>query len=97
MGYVSSSCLSILSKCSAFNTNRKIFFCFFQLVCFKLQKYFLNYNYFYKKKRAWPNSSIEVKSSESPVYLKQLPSLEERPPYGFPVWDPRVNFFNYFL
>ena len=28
-----------------------------------------------------------------PVVLKQMPSLEELPPYGFTVWDPRVTKF----
>ena len=29
-----------------------------------------------------------------PVILKSMPTIEEQPPYGFPVWDPRVlNFF----
>lgn len=26
-----------------------------------------------------------------PVILKQMPSKDEMPPYGFPVWDPRFN------
>lgn len=26
-----------------------------------------------------------------PVILKQMPTKDEMPPYGFPVWDPRFN------
>ncbi len=38
----------------------------------------------------WPNST---NSMGLPVILKQMPSIEELPPYGFPVWDPRVNVY----
>jgi poly(A) polymerase len=37
----------------------------------------------------WPNSMANVMGC--PVILKQMPSMEEMPPYGFPVWDPRFN------
>ncbi|CAF0822558.1 unnamed protein product [Brachionus calyciflorus] len=37
----------------------------------------------------WPNSQNNINGC--PVILKQMPSLEEMPPYGFPVWDPRFN------
>jgi len=36
----------------------------------------------------WPNSTSAM---GLPVVLKQMPSIEELPPYGFPVWDPRVR------
>jgi poly(A) polymerase len=36
----------------------------------------------------WPNSSSSI---GLPVILKQMPSMEEMPPYGFTVWDPRFN------
>ena len=39
----------------------------------------------------WPNSNAG--SMGLPVILKQMPTLEELPPYGFPVWDPRVSRF----
>lgn len=35
----------------------------------------------------WPNSNTNAMGL--PVILKQMPTLEELPPYGFPVWDPR--------
>ena len=37
----------------------------------------------------WPNS-IQT-SVGLPVILKPIPSPEEMPPYGFPVWNPRVK------
>ncbi|RMZ92928.1 poly(A) polymerase gamma, partial [Brachionus plicatilis] len=37
----------------------------------------------------WPNSATST--GGSPVILKPMPSLDELPPYGFPVWDPRLN------
>ena len=37
--------------------------------------------------RVWPNQIQN--SSGLPVVLKPL--LEDLPPYGFPVWDPRVS------
>lgn len=36
----------------------------------------------------WPNSANNVNGC--PVLLKHMPSLDELP-YGFPVWDPRLN------
>ena len=37
----------------------------------------------------WPNSTPN--SMGLPVILKPMPSIEELPPYGFPVWNPRYN------
>ena len=37
----------------------------------------------------WPNSTIGINGC--PVILKMMPSLDEIPPYGFQVWDPRYN------
>lgn len=37
----------------------------------------------------WPNYTANT--GGTPVVLKPMPSFEELPPYGFPVWDPRVN------
>lgn len=37
----------------------------------------------------WPNMSAN--SSGLPVMLKPMPSPEELPQFGFPIWDPRVS------
>ena len=37
----------------------------------------------------WPN--LASNAMGLPVILKQMPTIEELPPYGFPVWDPRVK------
>ena len=37
----------------------------------------------------WPN--LTSNAMGLPVILKQMPTIEELPPYGFPVWDPRVK------
>jgi len=42
----------------------------------------------------WPNLVNNV--TGCPVILKQMPSIEEMPPYGFPVWDPRYNLADKF-
>ena len=61
------------------------------MVCFKLKIknfYKIRLNFFFGL-RIWPNSIANLNGC--PVILKQMPSLEEMPPYGFPVWDPRVK------
>jgi poly(A) polymerase len=37
----------------------------------------------------WPN--LTQSANGCPVILKKMPSMDEMPPYGFPVWDPRYN------
>jgi poly(A) polymerase len=42
----------------------------------------------------WPN--YLPNSNGLPVVLKAMPSYDELPQYGFPVWDPRVKIFSLF-